>query len=446
MSQRIPGRSRAMTRWRNWAGSAECVPHRLVHATDEGDIVDAVRYAAQRGLTLRAAGTGHSFNPIATTTGVLLDLTGYTGVVALDPAAPSVTVRGGTLLRELNWALDKAGLALSNMGTLEEQTIAGAISTGNHGSGLHHRPFSGQVLALTLVTADGTVRECGPEKDPELFQAAVTSLGALGVISTVTLRCVPKFNLRVTEGSQPLESILEDIEAYAGSAEHATFSLKGWSDNASTLKLEPSEEPVSADAAQRRRANTLGEVRCATAGLVGRIDQRAVQRIMTAQLGGDAGPADYVDVSYNAFTFPQPVKFLSLEYALPLTRATDAVRYVHEDVKGFGLRTPYSITVRFGAGDDYLLSPAQGRTTAYVNITVPRTVGYTELLRVFEAALREHEGRPHWGKAHTATEETVAGLYPGWKAFQDIRAELDPDGMFTSDYLRRVLGGTRHAR
>lgn len=438
-----PGRARAATVWRNWAGSAQCIPHRLVHAMDENDIVDAVRYAANRGLNLRAAGTGHSFNPIATTSGVLLDLTGYSGIVALDPDTPSVTVRGGTLLSELNRVLDRAGLALSNMGTLAEQTIAGAISTGNHGSGLNHPPFSGQVLALTLVTSDGAIRGCGPENDPELFQAAATSLGALGVISTVTLRCVPKFNLRVTGGSQPLESILEDIKAYAGSAEHATFSLKGWSDNASTLKLEPTDDPVSAAAAGRRRANTLDEVRCATAGLAGRIDQRAVQRIMTAQLGGSSGPADYVDVSYKAFIFPQPVRFLSLEYALPLPSATHAVRYVHEDVKRFGLRTPYSITVRFGDGDDYLLSPAQGRTTVYVNITIPRTVGYIELLRVFEAVLRDHEGRPHWGKAHTATADTVAGLYPGWKAFQDIRAALDPDGLFTSDYIRRVLGGAR---
>ncbi|WP_328552705.1 MULTISPECIES: D-arabinono-1,4-lactone oxidase [unclassified Streptomyces] len=443
---RIPlGRGGSRPLWSNWARSAHCAPAHLVRAAQEQDIVDAIEYARSRGLRLRAAGTGHSFNPIATTDGLLLDMTGYDGIVALDPTTPSVTVRGGTLLRELNWALDKAGLALSNMGTLEEQTVAGAISTGNHGSGLHHAPFSGHVLGLTLVTADGSVRSCGPDHEPDLFRAAVTSLGALGVISTVTLRCVPKFNLRVTEGSRPLDSILEDIEAYAGSAEHATFSLKGWSDNASTLKLEPTDAPVSPDAARLRRANTLGEVRCATAGLAGRVDQRFVQRFMTAQVGGDSGPADYVDVSYNAFTFPQPVKFLSLEYALSLDAATEAVRHVHDDVKRFGLRTPYSITVRFSTGDDYLLSPAQGRTTAYVNITVPRTVAYTELLRVFEAALRDHHGRPHWGKAHTATAATVADLYPGWKEFQDVRAELDPDGMFSSDYVRRVLGGTRGA-
>ncbi|WP_405754041.1 FAD-binding protein [Streptomyces sp. NBC_01020] len=436
----------APTSWRNWARSARCTPDRLIRATHESDLVDAVRYAADRGLVLRAAGTGHSFNPLVTTGGVVLDMTGYTGIVALDPAASTVTVRGGTLLRELNWALDKAGLALSNMGTLEYQTIAGAISTGNHGSGIGHRPFSGQVIALTLVTADGTIRSCGRDEDPELFAAAATSLGALGVISTVTLQCVPRYNLRVTEGSCPLDSILEDIEAYARSAEHATFSLKGWSDSASTLKLNPTDAPPSADAERRRRANTLGEVRCTTAGLVGRIDQRAVRRIMTAQLGGGPGPGDYVDVSYNAFTFPQPVKFLSLEYALPLTSATDAVRHVHEDVKAFGLRTPYSVTVRFSAGDDLLLSPAHGRTTAYVNITVPRTVGYTELLRTFEAVLLEHEGRPHWGKAHTATAELIADRYPGWKTFQDVRAELDPSSLFTSDYLRRVLGGTRTGR
>ncbi|MGW2254622.1 D-arabinono-1,4-lactone oxidase [Kitasatospora sp. NPDC001660] len=429
--------------WRTWSGSAWCTPQRLVRATAEADLVAAVRHAARYGLTLRAAGTGHSFNPIATTDGILLDLTGHIGILALDPDARTVTVRAGTLLRDLNLALDRAGLALANMGTLDEQTIAGAISTGNHGSGLAHPAFSGQVLGLTLVTADGEVRSCGPDHEPDLFRAAATALGALGVISTVTLRCVPKFNLRVVEGSEPVDGILDDIEAYAASAEHATFTLKAWSDHASTLKLNRTDAPVCADAARRRRANTLGEVRCTLAGLAGRIDHRAVRRVMTAQLGGSTAPADYVDASFRAFTFPQPVKFLSLEYALPIASAATAVRHVHEDIKRFALQTPYSVTTRFGAGDDFLLSPAHGRTTAYVNITVPRTVAYTELLRVFEAVLRDNDGRPHWGKAHTATADVLADRYPGWKAFQDIRAELDPQGVFTSDYLRRVLGGTR---
>jgi L-gulonolactone oxidase len=437
------GRKHSAAAWRNWSEVNRCRPHRLVRATDERDIADAVRYASERGIGLRPAGTGHSFNSIATTSGVLLDLTGHTGVVALDPHVPSVTVRGGTRLRELNRALDEVGLALSNMGTLEEQTVAGAISTGNHGSGLTHKPFSGQVLGLTMVMADGSIRSCGPEQDRPLFAAAATALGTLGVISTVTLSCVPRFHLCVTEGSAPLDGILEDVEAYAGCADHATFSLKGWSDTASTLTLQRTEAPVSADAPRRRRANTLGEVRCASAGLAGRIDRDVMQRIVTAGSCTASGQATYVDVSYKAFTFRQPVKQLSLEYAVPLTLASSAVRCVHHDVSRFEPHTPYSVTVRFGAGDDVLLSPAHGRATVYVNITIPRALRYAELLRVFEAVLQEHDGRPHWGKAHTATAELIAARYPGWRAFQDTRAELDPHGIFTSDYIRRVLGPAR---
>jgi L-gulono-1,4-lactone dehydrogenase len=430
--------------WRNWAKSARCAPARWVLAQDEADLVEAVRCAAERGLTLRVAGTGHSFNPIATTDGLLLDLTGYTGVVSLDRGANTVTVRGGTRLRALNVELHRAGLALSNMGTLDEQTVAGALSTGNHGSGLSHPAFVGQLLELRLVTIDGTARTCSAQEDPELFKAAGTSLGALGVISTVTLRCVPSFRLRVAEGSEPLDAVLEDLPQWAASSEHATFALKAWSENASTLRLDRTDAPISPEAARHRRANTMGEVRCTLAGLVGRIDQRAVRAVMTA--GSGQASTGWVDVGYNAFTFPQPVKFLSLEYALPLASAAAAIRETHENVKRYGLRTPYSVTTRFAAGDDFFLSPAHGRTTAYVNITVPRTVAYTELLRVFEAVLRDHEGRPHWGKAHTATAETVAGRYPKWSQFQAIRAQLDPDGLFTSDYLRRVLGPGRSAR
>ncbi|WP_018685491.1 D-arabinono-1,4-lactone oxidase [Actinokineospora enzanensis] len=431
------------TAWRNWAGSARCVPQELVVVRDEEDIVRAVQRAAAAGHTVRTAGTGHSFNPIVTTDGVLLDLTGYSGIVSVDRHTPAVTVRAGTSLRRLNLELEKVGLALSNMGTLDEQTIGGALSTGNHGSGITHPPFTGQLLGLRLVTADGTIRECAADSDPELFLAAGTALGALGVLSTVTLRCVPRFKLRVVSGSEPLAAILADAPAWASRSDHATFSLKAWSGpNASTLKLDRTDDPVSADATRRRYGNTLGEVRCTLAGLAGRVDQRAVRGLMTARLPFAVDrPPHYVDRSFDAFTFPQPVKFLSLEYALPVTELAEAVPAVQRDVTRFGRQTPYSVTVRFAAADDFLLSLAHGRTTGFVNITVPRTVGYTELLRTFEAVLREHQGRPHWGKAHTATWDVIADRYPGWQRFQAVRAELDPRGMFTSDYLRRVLGG-----
>lgn len=426
--------------WRNWARSTQCAPQQLIAASSDSDIVDAIKYASDRGLTLRAAGTGHSFNSIATTDGVLLDMTGYSGIVSLDSAAPCVTVRGGTTLNAVNRFLDGKGLALGNMGTLEDQTIAGALSTGNHGSGLKHGAMCKQVIALTLATAKGELRHCTPEVDADLFRAAVTSLGALGVIVTVTLRCVPKFNLRVIEGSQLRDQILEDIEAFAGTADHASFSLKAWTDKASTLKLVRTDAPVSATAPRQRRANTLGEVRCSIAAFAGSYNRRALHWIMTS---GSSTPVDYVDVSYKAFTFPQPVRQLALEYALPLATSAAAVHDAHEQVKRFGLRSPYSITVRFSAGDDILLSPAHGRATAYVNITVPCSLAYVELLRVFESVMREHKGRPHWGKAHTIGQDSAASLYPGWQTFQDVRAALDPNGIFSSDYIKRVLGGVR---
>ena len=223
--------------WRTWSGTVRCTPAELVAPATEAALVRAVRTAADRGLTVRAAGSGHSFNQLVCTDGLLLDLTGYTGIVALDPAAGTVTVRAGTRLGELGRVLDRAGLALANIGTLADQTVAGAVSTGNHGTGLLHPPLSGQLAGLRLVTADGTVREVGPQDDPELFRCARTGLGALGVISTVTFRCVPQFRLEVARHTEPLAGLLDRLPEWGAGADHVGFGWQPWQDLASVRTL-----------------------------------------------------------------------------------------------------------------------------------------------------------------------------------------------------------------
>jgi L-gulonolactone oxidase len=150
-----------------------------------------------------------------------------------------------------------------------------------------------------------------------------------------------------------------------------------------------------------------------------------------------------VDTAFRAFTFPQPVRFLALEHALPLAAVPAALRDLGAALRRCGRNSPYSVLVRVGAGDDAPLSPAYGRPTGYVNLTVPRAPGYAEVLRTVEHVLRGYDGRPHWGKAHTATAETLAPRYPEWDRFARVRAELDPAGVFGNDYLDRVLGPVR---
>lgn len=430
--------------WRTWSETVGCTPSRWVTPRSEEEIVAAVRSAAERGTPLRAAGTGHSFNALAATDGVLLDLRRYEGVVGISAARDAITVRAGTSIRTVNTALARAGLALENIGTLAEQTVAGALSTGNHGSGLAHGPLSELVTGLRLVTATGDVLDCGPDRDPGLFRCARTSLGALGVITEVTLACVPSFNLHVRSSSLPFDELLGGFGEWAGSAEHVAANWLPWRESVSARALSVTERPVTPQAGTRPYWASFEEVRCGLIGLASRAGAGWVPPLTDASgrlgIGGD-----YVGESHRVFCFPQPVKFLALEHALPLGSVPDALRELRGALRRFGFWSPYSVLLRVGAAADAPLSPAYGRATGYVNLTVPRSVRYLELLRLIEHVLREHAGRPHWGKAHTATTEVLAPRYPEWREFQRVRARLDPGGVFRSDYLHRVLGPVQAA-
>lgn len=438
MGEKGTGRS-----WRTWSGTVRCTPAHLVRPSRESEIVDAVRLASARGLTIRAGGTGHSFNGLACTDGVLLDLSGFTGVTGLDPAAATIEVKAGTTLGQVSAVLARAGLALANIGTLAAQTVGGAISTGNHGTGMGHGPFASQVVGLRLVTADGEVRACDDTSDPDLMRCARTALGALGVITTVTLRCVPRFNLRVVRGGEPLDGLLERIEEWAVSSDHVVFNWLPWSSEVTTTAMQPTGDPPSRGLARRRYARTLDEMRCGSLGLIARLRPGAVPALSEGLPGSGGGSPDYVDASHRVFCFDQPVRFLALEHALRLEDMAPAVRGLRDLLRRSGQYSPYSVLGRVGAADDSPLGLSYGRRTGYLNLTVPRSPSYMELLRSCEHLLRGFDARPHWGKAHTATADVLAPRYPQWAAFQRTRARLDPDGRFTNEYLRRVLGPVR---
>ena len=222
-----PGRRRSPARaggaWRNWAGTASATPARWARPRTEAEIAAAVRDAAAAGLRVRALGSGHSFTPAAATDGMALDLTGWTGIVAADTRTGLVTVRSGTTLRVLNAALDGLGLAMANLGDIDAQTLAGALCTGTHGTGAGLGGLATQVEALGLVLADGALVTCSASERPELFAAARVGLGALGVLSTVTLRCVPSFRLAADERPELTDEVIERFDSLAAANDHFEF-------------------------------------------------------------------------------------------------------------------------------------------------------------------------------------------------------------------------------
>src|SRR6478672_4036930 len=230
-----------MAVWRNWAGDQVCHPRELVRPRDRDELASTVASAAIEGRVLSVAGSGHSFTEAAMTDGTMIDLGALSGVIDADPASGLVRFGGGTVLAELNERLHGLGLAMENLGDIDRQTIAGAISTGTHGTGARLRNISSQVAAIELVLADGSVREL--DDDGDLLRAARVGVGALGAVSAVTLRCVPAFTLDRVDSSHPREQVLDSFQERADAHDHFELFTFPYADSALVLERNRTEAP-----------------------------------------------------------------------------------------------------------------------------------------------------------------------------------------------------------
>jgi L-gulonolactone oxidase len=371
---------------------------------------------------------------------VLIDLADYDRVLSIDRERSRVTVQGGIPLRVLNEALAVRGLAMENLGDVAYQTIAGAISTSTHGTGAQLGGLATQVVGLELVTADGSVVSCSADEEPEVFQAARVGLGALGVVSKVTLQCVPAFNLRAVEEPMRLDHVLEHFEEYAADNDHFEFYWvphTGW---ALTKRNNRTDDPSAGRGwwVGFRDRILLDNVAFGAMCRVGRLQPSWIPRVR--RLVPSSGPADYVERSYRVFTSPRLVRFNEMEYAIPRGSVVTALRQVVEFVNRSRLFLSFPVEVRVTAADDIPLSTASGRPSAYIAVHMYKGMPYEEYFRGVEAIMEPLGGRPHWGKLHYQTAATLAPKYPQWDSWQAVRRSLDPKGRFANAYTDRVLG------
>jgi FAD-linked oxidoreductase len=427
--------------WRNWAGDERCTPAAVEHPGSVEEISHAVARAATDGRKVRVAGSGHSFSDIVCTDGTMLVLDRLTGVLDVDRSAGLVRVQAGITIRELSRKLIAHGLALENLGDIDIQTIAGAISTATHGTGAGLRNLSSQVSELTLVLADGSTLACSQESDAEVFRAARVSLGALGVIAEVTLRCVPAFTLRGIDAPMELEETLERFEQLALANDHFEFLVFPHAKAALTRTNNRTDEQPR----PRSRAGAFAHDVALNNGVlellcrVGRRFPSWIPRInrLATQL---AGSSTRVDRSAEIFASPRLVRFTEMEYALPRARTAEAVRRVMELIERRGLAVPFPIEARTVAPDDAFLSTATGRDSGFVAVHMYKGMEWRPYFQAVAEIMDALDGRPHWGKRHFHTAATLRPRYPDWGRFHAVRARLDPDGRFANAWTDRVLG------
>jgi L-gulonolactone oxidase len=427
--------------WRNWGGNVSARPAREVTPASAEELAEAVRRAAEDGLTVKAVGTGHSFTSIAATDGVLIRPHLLTGIRHIDRDAMTVTVEAGTPLKRLNLALAREGLSLTNMGDIMEQTVSGATSTGTHGTGRESGSIAAQITALELVTADGSVLTCSPKENPEVFAAARIGLGALGIVTAITFAVEPVFLLTAREEPMSFDRVTRDFDELWAENEHFEFYWFPHTGSTNTKRNNRSAGPERPVGQLRAwfEDEFLSNGVFQAAQWIGRAAPAAVPAI--ARISSKALSArTYTDIPYKVFTSPRRVRFVEMEYAVPRAAVVETLRELKSMIDRSDLKVSFPVEVRTAPADDIALSTAAGRDSGYIAVHMAKGAPYQRYFTAAERIFTAHEGRPHWGKVHTRDAEYFAGAYPRFGEFTALRDRLDPDRLFQNDYLRRVLG------
>lgn len=425
--------------WTNWGGTVAVTPLRVATPKDAGGVQEVVRAAREAGTPVKAVGAGHSFTDIAAAPGVQLDLQHLRGLVSVDAEAKLVTLRADTRLHQVPGILRPLGLAMENLGDIDAQSIAGAISTGTHGTGRNFGGIATQVRGLTLVDGTGEIRRI----EGDDIAAHVISLGALGVLTEVTLQCVDAFALDAIEHPEPLDDVLDGWLDRINDWDHFEFYWFPHTEVALTKAQRrlPGDTPLAPLGRWQRRldddviSNRLFELTCRLGKAVPTVVPR-INRLAT----GLTGRRSCVDLSTNIYTTKRAVRFKETEFAMDVAALPMVLREIDQLITRRGWRVSFPVECRAVAADDLWLSTAHGRESAYVAIhryhREPHEPYFSEVERIFRA----HGGRPHWGKMHTMARPDFEAVYPRFGDFLALRDRLDPDRVFANAYLDRVLG------
>ncbi|WP_110968683.1 D-arabinono-1,4-lactone oxidase [Pseudomonas huaxiensis] len=399
--------------WRNWAGNQSCIRAERGAPTSEDELCSLVSDATRRGLNVRVAGSGHSFTPVALTNGLHLTLGNLSGIRHIDYERKRVTAGAGTTVNAFGKALRDAGFSMINQGDIDSQSIAGALTTGTHGTGLQLGNLASSIVGMKLIQPDGRIIVVD-ESTPDLLQAGRVSLGVLGIVSELTMQVTDSFHLHERIWREDFESVMEKHDELARTHRHFSFF---WC---------PTE--------RSRHCYCLPDTAATSSS--GRTTDVCEVKVMDIT---DRPPIEsaFEKIAYSSDVYPIEYlpNFHELEYAVPLAHAKEALRAVRKTMLEDFPEAIYPIEYRFTAGDGAWMSPFFEQDSVTISVSGEPGTDYWGFLRAVDAILRSYGGRPHWGKLHFLTGEDVAAIYPRAKDFRALRRELDPEGVYLSEHL-----------
>ncbi len=416
------------------------MPVEITSPRSTAEVAAIVASAHAAGRRIKAIGAGHSFTAAAMTAGVLLSLERMDRLLHLDTARRRVTVQAGMSLKALGEHLAAAGLAMPNLGDINVQSVAGAINTATHGTGLTLGNIATTIVGMEIVDGHGEIVRCDETAEPDLLRVARVGLGALGIVTEVTIQCVPAFNLHAHETVESFDDVIADIDGFARSADHAEFFWMPGARRCQVKRNNRTEEPARppsklAYVRDKYIAENLGF------DLVCRVGRRFPQLApkVAKLIAAGVTERDLIDRSDRVFASPRLVKFVEMEYGIPIEHLPEAIERVRKLTETLSFPTLFPIEVRVSAADDIALSTGYGRASGWIAVHQYRGAPYESYFLGVESIMNDYAGRPHWGKLHFQSATTLRDRYPEWEAFTAVRDRLDPDRTFQNDYLARVL-------
>ena len=391
-----------MKEWTNWSGSLRFTPSNFHKPADEAELADIVRKCYRTGKSYRLAAAGHSSTPLVKSTDTLINLDRMKGIVRHDNK--TATLKAGMTVQESNLALQKLGLALFNTGDVDVQTLAGAISTGTHGSGKKLPNLASVLTGVKLIDYRGEIIEFNDEKDPDVMRAMRVSLGTLGVFSEITVKVVPLFKLRRIEICTDTDTCLYHFNDLAQENRNVDFYWYPRSDETKIRILnEPGQGTTHFDFLHRRVEDV----------------------------------EDYVGL---VLPKKRELKFDEMEYALPEETGLHCFREIRQRIKERHRKSvAWRVLYRCISSDDNYISPHYGRASVSISLHHNAGLPFDDYFNDIEPVFRYYGGRPHWAKKHNMSAGDLAPLYPEWTSFHQIRKKLDPENLLLNEYLKKLL-------
>ncbi|AZF64674.1 Oxidoreductase, FAD-binding [Pseudomonas sp. LBUM920] len=422
--------------WRNWSGAQTCLPLARLAPKDLDELVQVIRQAPG---TVRPVGSAHSFSALVPTDGTLVSLSGFNGLLAHDRATLQATFAAGTPMSRMGPALKAVGQALPNMADIDYQTLAGAISTSTHGTGVRFTSYSGCVTGLQLVTAQGEVLDCDAQRHPEVFSAARVSLGALGVATRIRSQNRAPYRLLERQWIAKTEELLEDVDKHTRENQHWEMLVVTHSDYALSIALNETQAPETPPIDPAEAGGN------AFVSIIEKLDKYAsdfpdTRRTLLNSLRFFARFEDRVAESFQVYANVRTVRFNEMEYSVPAEHGPACLRDILKLITDKDLRTWFPIEYRYVKADDIPLSMFEGRDSCSISVHQHYAMDHHNFFAAVEPIFWKYAGRPHWGKLHTLNARTLQPLYPRWDEFTRVRRELDPGGKFLNAHLSSILG------